>query len=335
MERHEKRKEGTTKKKKFEERNHDGELKSVHDHDKEDQENEKNVENNECGKDQERENNECGKDQERSNEEERKKRRSSHTVRFSQEDEYIEDDNFDVDEYGNAADENYSSDGGENSADELEEGREWNWDDVLEEGEDEGEEEDEDVDWKPTEDEVKEHDAEANDDFRPVNPGGGRLKSYKESLDRSRFSKVKKMLDKNKDKELNLAFARRVLRDEKLKEKKRQEKEEEADYIRGNRNLAAWSLITRRGFSIRDWNEIKNFIESRSSLGESNHTVPSYNMLKKERKKCLPDGWPRAVDTTEQQATVSWQDLLDHTVKRYAFPKVLFTSKCAKVRNVV
>ena len=116
------------------------------------------------------------------------------------------------------------------------------------------------------------------------------------------------------------------MRDEKIKAKKRQEKEEGADYISGNRSLAALSLITRRGFSTRDWTEIKYFLESRSSLGESNHTVPSYNMLKKERMKCLPAGWPRPGDTTEEEATISWQDLLDHTVKRCAVPAVQYTA---------
>ena len=62
---------------------------------------------------------------------------------------------------------------------------------------------------------------------------------------------------------------------------------------------------------------VKYWLEDRFQLGEENCSLPSWERVREEKKKCYPKGWPQKGQVTEVEAKVGVQELADHTVTRY------------------
>ena len=150
----------------------------------------------------------------------------------------------------------------------------------------------------------------ADDDVR----GGGRGKPYSKCKRRGKEKKVKKMLEKNTDHDLNLAFAKRVLAEE---EERKDNIQREVGDISGDRNMASLVLIKIANFSRDQYLNLKYWLESRALLGEENSSLPSWGIVTGDvRDDALPEGWPAEGDVTETEAKVGLQALLDHSVQR-------------------
>ena len=174
----------------------------------------------------------------------------------------------------------------------------------------------EDDDWSPPEAdlEVLQEDIRAEEEIviRGVR-AGCRGKLYAECETRQgKWGKVKKMKAANDDHDLNVAFAKDVLKDE-----KKPMVEEECDEISMSRVLAALSLVKTLKLSRSQYLNLKYWLESRAQLGEDNFSLPSWNQVTTERKKALPEKWPAEGEATATEARIGLQELIDTTTKRY------------------
>ena len=143
---------------------------------------------------------------------------------------------------------------------------------------------------------------------------GRRGKLYAECCSqKGKNNKVERMLLDNTDHGLNLAFAKRVLRDE----NDRQAREEEVKCeIVGSRLVAALSLIKNSKLSRDQYLGIKYWLEARAQQGEDNISLPSWERIREEQGKAVPKGWPAEGEAVAGEAKIGLQALIDHTVTR-------------------
>ena len=143
---------------------------------------------------------------------------------------------------------------------------------------------------------------------------GRRGKLYAECCSqKGKNNKVERMLLDNTDHGLNLAFAKRVLKDE----NDRQAREEEVKCeIVGSRLIAALSLIKNSKLSRDQYLGIKYWLEARAQQGEDNVSLPSWERIREEQGKAVPKGWPAEGEAVAGEAKIGLQALIDHTVTR-------------------
>jgi hypothetical protein len=189
-----------------------------------------------------------------------------------------------------------------------------------------------DDDWMPTAEEIaaekenEKNEREFEKCYTPENKGV--FKNFKDCQKRTQFQKVAGMLRENTDWELNVAFAKKIMKLEQERNMRKEDENnknvEEGSFQLGDRVMSALNLIKKAGLSRSTYQHFDCWLQSRAQLGESNKRLPPWYKTTQARKTCLPDTWPQPGDVTEGEAKVPRQKLLDHTAKRtLSTPRVM------------